>query len=103
MIGDTSRSKFVAMAMMMMSLFSLVVATRASNNITNVIIMLADNLGYTDVGIFGREYASDTEKSRTPSLDNAALEGRRLLNWNSPAVLCSASRAALLTGECRIV
>lgn len=71
-------------------------------NRTNVVILLADNLAYDDVGVF--QGAHDTNgnrkrRSRTPNLDNAAREGRRLLNWNSPAVLCSASRAALLTGE----
>ena len=76
---------------------------------TNVVILLADNLAYDDVGVFrGPQRANAnaqpqdlqlTKDSRTPNLDRAALEGRRLLNWNSPAVLCSASRAALLTGE----
>ena len=90
---------------------------RQRNNRTNVVILLADNLAYDDVGIFQGAHNThthnhdetetttttttgySTSKSRTPNLDKAAMEGRRLLNWNSPAVLCSASRAALLTGE----
>ena len=68
-------------------------------NSTNVVILFADNLAYDDVGIF-RDNREKKAKSRTPNLDKAAMEGRRLLNWNSPAVLCSASRAALLTGKC---
>jgi arylsulfatase A-like enzyme len=75
-----------------------------NQNHTNVVILLADNLAYDDVGIFRGAHGSATgqspkKRSRTPNLDRAAAEGRRLLNWNSPAVLCSASRAALLTGE----
>ena len=75
------------------------------HNATNVVILLADNLAYDDVGIFqgshgmGGRSNGKNSKSKTPNLDRAAMEGRRLLNWNSPAVLCSASRAALLTGE----
>ena len=90
----------------------------------NIVILLADNLAYDDVGVFrqqlqqddGGDGCSDDEEenirssstsrststrstSRTHNLDKAALDGRRLLNWNSPAVLCSASRAALLTGK----
>ena len=69
-----------------------------TQNFTNVVILFADNLAYDDVSIF-RDQSEKREKSRTPNLDRAAMEGRRLLNWNSPAVLCSASRAALLTGK----
>jgi hypothetical protein len=81
----------------------------------NIVILLADNLAYDDVGVFRQQQqqdgdggCSDDEEennssisttSRTHNLDKAALDGRRLLNWNSPAVLCSASRAALLTGK----
>ena len=80
---------------------------RQSQNHTNVVILLADNLAYDDVGVFQGAHIANgnvqlqdlrAKGSRTPNLDKAALEGRRLLNWNSPAVLCSASRAALLTG-----
>ena len=88
--------------------------SKRQGNRPNVIVLLADNLAYDDVGIFQQQYKqqqpgignnnnmnTDTKPShsRTPYLDKAAMEGRRLLNWNSPAVLCSASRAALLTGE----
>ena len=72
------------------------------HNHTNVVILLADNLAYDDVGVFQGAHGTsgnNKRRSRTPNLDKAAREGRRLLNWNSPAVLCSASRAALLTGE----
>ena len=80
---------------------------RQTQNHTNVVILLADNLAYDDVGIFQGAHTANgnvqlrdlqTKGSRTPNLDRFALEGRRFLNWNSPAVLCSASRAALLTG-----
>ena len=73
-------------------------------NRTNVVILLADNLAYDDVGIFQNTHGTTRKEkkithSRTPNLDNAARQGRRFLNWNSPGVLCSASRAALLTGK----
>ena len=61
----------------------------------NILILFADNLAYNDVGAFSHS----KEQSNTPSLDALASSGRKLLNWNSPAVLCSASRAALLTGR----
>lgn len=56
----------------------------------NIVIVLADDLGYSDLGCFGGEI-------RTPNLDRIGSEGVRMTNFhNSPR--CSPSRASLLTG-----
>ncbi len=61
-----------------------------SNKSTNVIIFLADDLGYSDIGGYGGEI-------RTPNLDRLASNGVKLSNFhNTPR--CSPSRASLLTG-----
>ena len=70
----------------------------------NVVILFADNLGYNDVGAFRTATSSsddggNNERSRTPRTDQLAKDGLKLLHWNSPAVLCSASRAGLMTGK----
>ncbi len=78
---------------------------RTTTKKPNVVILFADNLAYNDVGAFrttkeeGGEEEEEEERSRTPRTDLLAKEGLKLLHWNSPAVLCSASRAALLTGK----
>lgn len=59
----------------------------------NIVLFFADNLGYGDVGCFGAPTA------RTPNVDRLAREGMKFRNWNSGAVLCSPSRASLLTGR----
>mmetsp|Transcript_12044 Transcript_12044/g.17660 ORF Transcript_12044/g.17660 Transcript_12044/m.17660 type:complete len:555 (+) Transcript_12044:27-1691(+) len=59
----------------------------------NIVLLLADNLGYNDISIFG------APSSQTPHIDRLGLEGLKLNNWNSAAHLCSASRAAILTGR----
>jgi arylsulfatase A-like enzyme len=59
----------------------------------NVVILFADNLGYNDISLFGSPTA------RTPNIDSLGFQGIKLNNWNSVAHLCSASRAALLTGK----
>jgi len=58
----------------------------------NVVLILADDLGYGDLGCYG---ATDIE---TPNLDRMAAEGLRFTDFHVPQAVCSASRAALLTG-----
>lgn len=59
----------------------------------NVVILLADDLGYGDLGCYGHPTI------RTPNLDRMAAEGMKLTQFYSAASLCTPSRAALLTGR----
>jgi len=56
----------------------------------NIVLILADDLGFTDLGSYGSEI-------RTPTLDNLAAEGVRFTNFHS-AANCAPARAMLLTG-----
>jgi arylsulfatase len=58
----------------------------------NVVLILADDLGYGDLGCYG---AKDI---RTPNLDRMAAEGVRFTDFYAAQAVCTASRAALLTG-----
>ncbi len=58
----------------------------------NVIIIFTDDQGYQDLGSFG---SPDIE---TPNLDQLAEDGIRLTDFYAAQAVCSASRAALLTG-----
>ena len=59
---------------------------------SNVIIIFTDDQGYQDLGCFG------SPDIRTPRIDQMAKEGMRLTSFYSANPVCSASRAALLTG-----
>ena len=59
----------------------------------NIICILADDVGYTDLGCYG------AKKIKTPNLDRLAQDGIRFTNAYAPASTSSPSRYALLTGE----
>ncbi|RFC44350.1 MAG: arylsulfatase [Verrucomicrobia bacterium] len=58
----------------------------------NVVLIFTDDQGYGDVGAFG------ATAFPTPNLDRLAREGRRFTDFHVAQAVCSASRAALLTG-----
>ena len=59
----------------------------------NVVIILADDLGYGDLGCYGHPII------RTPNLDKMAAEGARFTQFYVAAEVCTPSRASLLTGR----
>src|SRR4051794_24690774 len=60
----------------------------------NVVVILADDLGYADIGVQG--VAKDV---RTPQIDSIARNGVRFTNGYVSCPVCSPTRAGLLTGR----
>jgi arylsulfatase A-like enzyme len=58
----------------------------------NVIVILADDLGYSDLGCYGQQ------RFDTPRLDGMAAEGMRFTQFYAGSTVCAPSRAVLLTG-----
>jgi len=63
---------------------------QAKKSKPNIVVILADDLGYSDIGCYGSEI-------KTPSLDKLAKNGLRFTNFFNTARCCP-SRAALMTG-----
>jgi len=61
----------------------------------NIILMLTDNLGYGELGVYG---GGILRGAPTPRIDKLASEGMRLLNFNVEAQ-CTPTRSALMTGR----
>ena len=60
----------------------------------NVLLILADDLGYGDVGCYNPE-----SRIPTPNLDQLAREGMRFTDAHSPCTVCTPTRYSLLTGQ----
>ncbi|HKS37383.1 MAG TPA: arylsulfatase, partial [Verrucomicrobiae bacterium] len=59
----------------------------------NIIFILADDLGYGDLGCYGQK------KIKTPNLDRLAAEGMRFTQCYAGSTVCAPSRASLMTGR----
>lgn len=59
----------------------------------NVVLILADDLGYGDLACYGHP------GFKTPRLDRMAAEGAKLTQFNTPAPFCAPTRASLMTGR----
>lgn len=66
----------------------------AAQQSPNIVIILADDLGYGDISVYNRD-----SKIRTPNIDQLAVEGIRLTETHSPSGVCSPTRYGLLTGR----
>ena len=68
-------------------------ARAASSAKPNIVLILTDDMGWADLGCYG---APDV---RTPNLDRLAREGTRLTQFYSNGVLCTPTRAGLISGR----
>jgi len=59
----------------------------------NILIILADDLGYGDVGCYG------ATKIKTPHIDRLAREGMKFTDAHAPSSVCTPTRYGLLTGR----
>lgn len=65
----------------------------AQNAKPNIVIIMADDLGYADLGCYG------SKTILTPNIDELAKDGIRFTDFHSNGAVCSPTRAALLTGK----
>lgn len=73
------------------SLSGIAVGAEASK--PNIVLILADDLGYGSLGCYGNK------EVRTPNIDQLATSGIRLTDFHSNGAMCTPTRAALMTGR----
>ncbi len=86
---DSLRSWLILVA----AIFVAVPMTFAADRPPNVVLIMADDLGYAELGCYGQK------KIRTPRIDDLAAGGMRFTNYYSGNAVCAPSRCALMTGK----
>jgi arylsulfatase A-like enzyme len=71
----------------------LISATAWAQQTPNIVFILADDLGYGDLGVYGQKLI------RTPNIDQLAKEGVQFTDFYAGAPVCSPSRSVLMTGQ----
>lgn len=90
-IFPSVRSVVIVFAVLLCGALAAVEAADAPK--PNIVIILADDLGYGDLSGYGHP------KFKTPHLDRMAAEGAKLTHFNCPMAYCAPTRASLLTGR----
>ena len=68
-------------------------SSKRNSNKPNFVLIVADDLGYGDIGCYGNE------NNKTPHLNAMAAEGMKFVDFHSNGPMCSPTHAALLTGK----
>jgi arylsulfatase A len=68
--------------------------TRRSPSYPNFVFILADDLGWADLGCYG------SDLHQTPNIDKLARQGMRFTDAYAAAPVCSPTRASIMTGRC---
>lgn len=76
-----------------LSLAAIAAAATSNETPPNIVVILADDLGYGDLGSQG------AKGIKTPNLDALAREGLRFTDGHSPASVCTPTRYSMLTGQ----
>lgn len=85
----------IAQPVLGMLLLVSLASTSVSADFPNIVIILADDLGYGSLNSYG----ADESHIRTPNIDRLAKAGRRFTDANTPSSVCSPTRYGLLTGR----
>jgi len=86
-------STFAKLACCLACISVVCAAATAAPSRPNIVVVLADDLGYGDLACYGHPL------TKTPNLDRFAAEGLRLTNCYSAAANCSPARTGLMTGR----
>ena len=76
-----------------LTILFLTVISASAQDKPNIIYVLADDLGYSEVGCYGQK------KIKTPNIDQIAAQGMKFTQHYAGSAVCAPSRCVLLTGK----
>ncbi|MBM3891559.1 MAG: arylsulfatase, partial [Verrucomicrobia bacterium] len=98
--GVDRHNQSMKQALLLLFAASALSAAAADASKPNIIFILADDLGYGDLGCYGQK------QIQTPNIDRLASEGMRFIHFYAGASVCAPSRCVLMTGKhggrCRV-
>lgn len=89
---NSKERRFTTTTLLILMLSFALNATSSQKSSPNVIFIMADDLGYGDLGCYGQS------KIRTPNIDRLAKDGMRFTQAYAGSSVCSPSRSSLMTG-----
>jgi arylsulfatase A len=87
------KKKSIVSLLLCLAISSFASESKTAGQKPNIIVILADDVGYGSVGCYG------ATKVRTPSIDRIAQEGIRFTDANTPNSACMPTRYSLMMGE----
>lgn len=93
MVGFALSASFLFSSLLCASFLCAVSPAHADAHKPNIVLIVADDLGYAELGCFGQK------RIRTPHLDRLAKQGMRLTQHYSGNAVCAPSRCVLMTGK----
>jgi arylsulfatase A len=87
------KKKSIVSLLVCLGISSFASESKSAGQKPNIIVILADDLGYGSVGFNG------ATKVRTPNIDRIAQEGIRFTDANTPSSVCTPTRYSLMMGE----
>jgi arylsulfatase A-like enzyme len=92
--NNTVKQILILLLILTISIFSSAgTALPAKNDLPNIVLIVADDLGYGDLGCYGQK------KISTPNIDRLASEGLLFTQYYAGTTVCAPSRSAMLTGQ----
>jgi len=85
--------KALGVSTLTLTLRPVIEAGQPSNKKPNIVFIMADDLGYQELGCYGQQ------KIETPNIDKLAAEGMRFTQYYSGSAVCAPARCNLMTGK----
>ena len=92
-MGKSTNSKWIVLLLLVFGSYQTLAIDKQPVEKQNIIVILADDLGFSQLGCYGSSYY------KTPEIDNLASEGIRFTNAYAAAAICSPTRASIMTGK----